>query len=290
MRGKKLQSSVFRVFHADDVLIVKKAIEVSQTANTAVIGDDTDLLVFLLYHARNIKSFDIFFHQEPKQFARKKPITVSTHSAVRKHGMELCENILFIHALLGCDTISSVLGIGEGASLKAYNQSRHFREQAHVFAKSSVIIETMSEQITSIGEKALLHLYKGTDDDNLDSLRYRMFRQKVASSRFHIKPEVLPSTSAAAKYHSFRVFHQVRLWKGENLSATEWGWEIKNEQMEPTKTGLGCELLSPIRCNCKAGCSTLRCSCRKHGLVCNPACEECRDYTKLLKLTWSSNR
>ena len=59
MLGKKLQSSDFRVFHVDDdadVFIVKKAIEVSQTANTAVTGDDTDLFVLLLYHARNIKS------------------------------------------------------------------------------------------------------------------------------------------------------------------------------------------------------------------------------------------
>ena len=76
MLDKKLQSSGFRVFHADDddadVLIVKKAIEVSQTENTAVIGDDADLLVLLLYHARNIKSFDIFFHPEsPKQFGKK---------------------------------------------------------------------------------------------------------------------------------------------------------------------------------------------------------------------------
>ena len=150
---------------------------------------------------------------------------------------------ILIHALLGCDTISSVLG--KGTSLKAYNQSRYFLEQAHVFAKSGVIIGTISEQITSAGEKALLHLYKGTDDDNLDS--FRMFCQKVASSRFHIKPEVLPPTSATVKYHSFRVFHQVLLWMGENLSATEWGWGIKNKQMQPTKTNLGCapsELLS----------------------------------------------
>ena len=105
--------------------------------------------------------------------------------------MVLCENILFIHTLLGCDTISSVLGTGKGTSLKVYNQSGYFREQAHVFSKSSVIIETISEQITSAGEKALLHLYKGTDDDNFDSLRYKMFCQKVASSRFHFKPEAL---------------------------------------------------------------------------------------------------
>ena len=147
------------MFHADDdadVLIVKKAIEVSPTANTDVIRDDTDLLVLLLYHARNIKYFDIFFfYPEPKQFARKRPITVSIHLAVRKLGVELCENILSIHVLLELDeTVSGVLGIGKGASLKAYNQSRYFREQAHVFAKSGVIIKTMPEQITSAGENA----------------------------------------------------------------------------------------------------------------------------------------
>ena len=175
--------------------------------------------------------------------------------------------------------ISSVLGIGKGASLKAYNQSRYFREQAHVFAKSGVITETISEQITSAYEKALLHLYKGTDYDNLDSLRYRTFCQKWLQTDLHIKPEVLQPTSAAAKYHSFRVFHQVRLWIGKNPRATEWAWGIKNEQMQPTETDLGCapsELLSLIRCNCRTGCSTLRCSCRKHGLVCAPVCGECR--------------
>ena len=62
MLGKKLQSSGFRVFHADDdadVLIVKLAIEVSQTTNTAVIEDDTDLLVLLLYHSRNIRDWSL---------------------------------------------------------------------------------------------------------------------------------------------------------------------------------------------------------------------------------------
>ena len=80
--------------------------------------------------------------------------------------------------------------------------------------------------------------------------------KKVAWSRFHIKSEVLPPTSAAAKYHSSQVFHQVKLWMDKNLSASEWGWVIKNEQMQPTITDLGCapsELLSLIRCNCPRG-------------------------------------
>ena len=103
MLGKKLQSFGFRVFDADDdadVLIIKLAIEVSQTTNTAVIEDDTDLLVLLLYHARNIKSFDIFFHPEPKQFMKKKPITVSFHSAVRNLVLNCVKTFsLYTHCL-----------------------------------------------------------------------------------------------------------------------------------------------------------------------------------------------
>ena len=103
MLGKELQSFGLRVFHADDdadVLIVKKAIEVSQTANTAVIGDDTDLLVLLLYHARNIKSFHIFFHPEPKQFARKS-LSLSTSIQLSGNLVRNCVKIfpLYKHCL-----------------------------------------------------------------------------------------------------------------------------------------------------------------------------------------------
>ena len=35
-------------------------------------------------------------------------------------------------------------------------------------------------------------------------------------------------------------------------------------------------LLKVVRCNCKMGCDTLRCSCRKAGLDCSIDCGECR--------------
>ena len=35
-------------------------------------------------------------------------------------------------------------------------------------------------------------------------------------------------------------------------------------------------LLKVVRCNCKMGCDTLRCSCRKAGLDCSTDCGECR--------------
>ena len=100
MLSKKLQSSGFRMFNADDdadVPIVKKAIEVSQTANTAVIGDDTDLLVLSLCHTRNIKSFDIFFHPQPKSSLRGKSPSLS--ASIQLSGNLVKILFLYTHCL-----------------------------------------------------------------------------------------------------------------------------------------------------------------------------------------------
>ena len=35
-------------------------------------------------------------------------------------------------------------------------------------------------------------------------------------------------------------------------------------------------LLKVVRCSCKMGCDTLRCSCSKTGLDCSTGCGECR--------------
>ena len=63
--------------------------------------------------------------------------------------------------------------------------------------------------------------------DTLDSLRHKRFCEKAAPKTSHIKPQSLPPTSAAAKYHSFRVYLQVQEWKGSaaELHPRDWGWQ-----------------------------------------------------------------
>ena len=64
------------------------------------------------------------------------------------------------------------------------------------------------ESIVSAGKKALVYrpMYRGKLTDNLDSLRYTMFWQKVASSKLYIKPEAchlhqqLPDTIASGSF------------------------------------------------------------------------------------------
>jgi len=52
-------------------------------------------------------------------------------------GPEICTSVLFLHAILGCDSTSHRYGIGKDVSLKKFKSSLHFREKAKVFNANS---------------------------------------------------------------------------------------------------------------------------------------------------------
>ena len=92
-----------------DLLIVQSAVECSYSAHTVIVGDDTDLLILLFYHAIRDDCHDIFFKPERKMGSKKLPKYWNIKLTKAALGNHVCENILFIHAFLGCDTTSRVL-------------------------------------------------------------------------------------------------------------------------------------------------------------------------------------
>ena len=76
------------------------------------------------------------------------------------------------------------------------------------------------------GEQALLCLNNGSAKDNFDSLPYERYSEKGKKSSKPVKATCnLPPTSAAARYHSSRVYFQVNGEKGgTEFEAIEWGW------------------------------------------------------------------
>lgn len=105
------------------------------------------------------------------------------------------------------------------------------------------------------------------------------FCQKVATGTAFVRPESLPPTSAAAKFHSLKVYHQVQKWRDVELPAEDWGWQLTEMKLQavPTdKPPAHQSILELIRCKCKKDCKTKRCTCRKHGLDCSPACGVCQ--------------
>ena len=75
-----------------------------------------------------------------------------------------------------------------------------FYNQAKVFSQSD-----QAEVIIAAGEKALVSMYGGTEDEGLDSLRYRRFCDKVSKGTAAVEPQSLPPTSGSSKYHILRV-------------------------------------------------------------------------------------
>ena len=120
-----------------------------------MIREDTDFLILLIYHA-NKESKKIYFYSESKQNARGTNVW-DIRLCKELLDKDICSNILFLHAILGCDITSSLYGLGKGLSLKIFQQNKHLQRQAAVFQNDLAT----SEEIASAGEHTLVCLYKG---------------------------------------------------------------------------------------------------------------------------------
>jgi 5'-3' exonuclease len=275
--GERLEQAGCETHHATgdaDVLIVQTAVQAAANCQTILVGDDTDLLVLLCFHVPD-DSCDIFFKPEIKT-GTKTPRCWNIKAVQRCLGRDTCNNLLFVHAILGCDTTSRVFSLGKGLALKYIRSDAHFKTQAQTFLDDSAT----EDDIVRAGEAALVSLYKGTPEDTLDKLRLRRFHQKVATSTSVVQPESLPPTSSAARYHSLRVYLQVQVWTGcTDINQQTFGWKEVEGSFIPRQCDMEVApktLLEVVRCNCRTGCEKMRCSCRKAGLECSTGCGECR--------------
>ena len=257
-----------------NVQVSQTAIDSAASNETVLVGDDTDLLILLCCNSKSTNC-ELYFRPEPKSNSQRAARCWNIKQVQRVLGDQICDNLLFTHALLGCDTTSRVFGIGKPVVLKKLRSNTFFREQAAVFQDP----DATPEDIRNAGENALVCLYYGKPGDKLNTIRVQHFHRKVSASTSCVQPRTLPPTSAAAKYHSLRVYHQVQQWRGVHKRATEWGWRLKDDKMLPVATDLQPApeyLLEAINCNCKTDCSSRRCSCVKFGLYCSPACGQCK--------------
>ena len=277
-----LSRNGFQTIHAADdadCQIVQQTLTKAKTGTAVLVGEDTDLLVLLLHHT-NHEHGDIFF--VPGKVSGVKKAKIWDIKKVQQVlGSDMCDGILFVHAISGCDTTSRMFSVGKNQSLKKLS-STHFRQQADVFMKTG----STHDEIAEAGEKAIVSLYSGNKSDSLDELRFVKYMQKIATSTKSPQPNNLPPTSSA-KYHSFRTYFQVQVWANMDesivkLDPREWGWEKQQGLLLPVYTDKAVapdELLHIVRCSCKAACATAACSCRKHGLVCSVGCNHCRGET-----------
>lgn len=193
--SESLKQVVYNVLNAGadaDLFIVKTAVELAESARTVVVGDDTDLLILLCYHSHSEK-YPLTFTPEAKMKSSKnRSWDIQTTKAAL--GPVICSKLLFLHALLVCDSTSHPFGIGKGTALLKVVSNENFSDLAEKMSDG----ELCKEDIVMYGEKALLMVYNGSQSDRFDTLRYKRFCEKVAKSSKYVEPQTLPPISAAA--------------------------------------------------------------------------------------------
>ena len=172
------------------------AVASARHKETVLIGDDTYLLVFLLHHAE-MDAHEVFLKSEPKKSAQQNKIWC-IRQAKQLLDPCVCDNILFIQAILGCDVTSRLFGLGKGLAVKRIKSDFQLCLQAKVFNQ----IGQAKEDIIVAGEIALASLYGGAKEEGLDVLRYRRFCDKISEGTSHVnhllchRPQRLQCTTA----------------------------------------------------------------------------------------------
>ena len=211
-----------------DVVIVQTEIETAMTCKTVVVADDTDILVLFLCHTTSDCSH-IYFSPECKQGLSN---TAWTIREMQQHlGQEVFSLLPFCHALLGCDTTGHVYQ--QKQIIEKMVDFDTFRQLCHIFSNCLAT----KQQIVDAGEPALVMLYDGSSDTNLDQLRQHTFASEFATSSTFFHLQELPPTRAAASYHTMRVYLQSKLWLyNNNLSPENSGWQQLETVFSPIMT------------------------------------------------------
>ncbi len=155
---------------------MQTAIQSPKTVDTVVVGEDTELLILLLYHA-DMDGNELYFRPELKQNAKSIRVW-NIKTSNEKLGSRIHSQLLFIHAIAGCDTTSRLYGIGKPASLSKIQCSDDFATIGNVFMQENA----KKDDIINAGENALVLLYNGDSEDDLDALRNKRFQEKVMKS------------------------------------------------------------------------------------------------------------
>ena len=223
---------------------------------------------------------------------------LSIHKIYRSLGPSRCRGLLFFYGLTGVDSITSFVGYGKVTAWNVWNT--FFDEFTELFEKLSfsVSIEDLTEEDFLKVEYFVSLMYQHTKPFNplpINDTRKMLFMSKGVSF------DKLPPTQNVLRLKILRVLYQCMVWsnalvKMPNLPPVQdYGWEIVDNKVSFLWSTLpdvikGC-WDTFVKCNCRKGTCTSKCSCRKAAEVCTTLCScncfslNCIFYLDLFKQT-----
>ena len=155
------------------------------------------------------------------------------HAVIQKLGHKLCIALPAFHALTGCDTTSSLAGVGKKKASTALCRSEQHQEGLGMVGQMA----TLDEVFKMKGEEFICSLYPAAKKAtrSADELRYLMFCQ------MRHKSELLPPRTDSVVQYVRRVCYQAFNW-GQALTTNTMlelpspignGWEMVEGLLTP---------------------------------------------------------
>ena len=187
-----------------DVIIVNQVMSAARQGYKSIniVCDDTDVFVLLVhfYETLNITS-ELLMVPTSAKTRNVSNIGVT----VRKH-QEIVPHVLPLHALTGCDTVSSIYGVGKVKAVKTL-------QKGHVpppLGNDQIDIET----IVSGATEFIAACYGSKCSGTMSQIRFNIWQSKTGRSKAtSFKLPSLPSTSEAFGLHVRRAHHQACIWR-----------------------------------------------------------------------------
>ena len=172
-----------------DFDIVKAAVSISAHISRTVIGEDTDLLVLLLYHAATNFCKDLYF-----QSNKGKPNVYNLMVLKCLLGVDVYSDMSFSNAFSGCGTTSRIFGMEtKYVFQKVIAGDSVLHECPKVFCTPTAYPATVESTCC----ETMVSLFNGGKSDSLASLRYSFLAKKVATAKTFVTPGRLPTTTSA---------------------------------------------------------------------------------------------
>ena len=258
------------------------------SSHIQILADDTDIFVLLVF-------FVWLYKPAANVSMRKYDGRIIDINATSAKLGDKCLDLLVVHAISGCDTVSYPFGKGK---VSAINTMLKMDIDLKAFANP----EATELEWMQAGLNFLSLIYCGKIVESLSDLRFDIFSRKTETPKI----KTLPPTNEAAMQHIRRARLQVLIWRSADqpsppqLNISLFGWKIEHDIPVPVY-GNGefapKALLELVACGCKSTtpCSRSNCSCRVAGLSCTTYCkckgsDHCaNDYTQTDNSTLESD-
>ena len=243
----------------------------SQNSHQCIVikSSDTDVEVLACYYQAVI-SADIILTSGTIRRSR----IVTIRRVCEKLGREICEILPSLHAITGCDSVSTFCTKGKKA-LDIVQMNRALRQTLGSLGER---VPARQDDLNKL-EQFVCALYNDHMCQSVNELRYKLFCKSKS-----LQSHQLPPTKDALENHLRRANYQSFLWKHAletevNQSPDGQGWQQKDGQLEIYWTNQAPApeaVMELICCGCKGSCQTRRCSCVSNGLPSTDACT-CQD-------------